>query len=84
MGMDDVKPGLSAELDVEVLSTGCRESQAQLEQLVQDNANLSELDTFRKVSEHIASFEGAIPLIASLKTDALRDRPWRQLMAPHS
>ena len=65
------------ELDVTVMETGCADSLEKIEEL--DEA-LKELATFRKVTENVVAFSGSIPLIASLKTDAMRDRHWKELM----
>ena len=65
------------ELDVSILEAGCNET---LEKLNNLDDSLKNFNTFRKVNESILSFKQSLPLIVSLKTDALRDRHWKQLM----
>ena len=59
---------LWTELDVKILEIGCKDSLDQIENL---DESLKDLNTFRHLSENIESFQNALPLISSLKTDAL-------------
>ena len=65
------------DLDIAALEKGCDDSLQKLEKLPEE---LKSLHTYRKVSECVYGFKESLPLISSLKTDALRDRHWKELM----
>ena len=66
-----------AELEVGVFTRGLASYTQQLKRLGERlSANL----TFRKLHARMTAFKDSIPLLLSLKTDALRERHWKELM----
>jgi dynein heavy chain len=68
---------LWTELEVGTLTRG---TQAFLKTLKKMDVTLMELTVYKKVFEAVTAFKDSIPLIASLKNEALRPRHWKQLM----
>ena len=68
---------LWAELEVGTLNRGISGYNKQLKRL---GPNLKKMHVYKKVQAKVTGFKDSIPLLASLKNDALRDRHWKELM----
>ena len=79
--VDSVKKWSSimwAELEVGVFNRGLAGSTKELKRMG-DKLGPAHL-TFKKLNQRMTAFRESIPLLLSLKTDALRDRHWKELM----
>eukprot|EP00947_MAST-08B_sp_MAST-8B-sp1_P000067 g67.t1 len=68
---------LWAQLDIPTMNRGVDDFEKRLRKFA---AELKQLPTYSKVADRVASFKDSIPLIASLKNEALRPRHWKKLM----
>jgi dynein heavy chain len=68
---------LWAELDISQLTTGIEALEAECKKFPK---NLKENSTFVAVEAKIIGFKDSIPLIASLKNDAMKKRHWDKMM----
>ncbi|ETN24636.1 hypothetical protein PPTG_00868 [Phytophthora nicotianae INRA-310] len=69
---------LWAELDVTAMNKGIEELEKRCRKIPKD---LKAMSTFVEVEKQILSFKESIPLIQSLKNEAVKPRHWEELMA---
>ena len=71
---------LFAELDIRKLFAFADDFKGRIKDM-SEVKELADAPVFAKVAETIEGFKDSLPLIENLKSDALRDRHWKQLIA---
>ena len=74
---EDQSSKLWADLDVPSLEGGVKDLEMLQRKL---DKSLKEIPTFRNLQNTISAFKESIPLIASLKNDAMKARHWEKIM----
>ena len=74
---DSMANCLWSDLDILALQKGAEDFDKQAKRFPKD---LKENYTFKKVEERLSNFKDALPLVVSLKNDAMKTRHWQKLM----
>jgi dynein heavy chain len=77
----DFSSMLWSKLDIAALGKGAEDFDKKVRRMPKECKELGELQTFHKLEELISSFKTSVPLIQSLKHDAIRPQHWVELLA---
>jgi len=78
--VNDFSNAMWTKVDIAALTKGAEEFDKVCRRMPKDTKELGELPTFHKLEEVIGSFKTAVPLIQQLKSDAIQQTHWKELM----